>query len=140
MLRLRSLIVTCRFVGTEAGEKQIPESLGLAPGLVFLICLIVFQQLQYYDFGAISEWLFSSSKDEKLAWVSLSQLEDDSLEPNMGWAALFSWNTQEDSESFAFSHYICAELHLHKPIRHLSAWTCDRHSVQFSPSTTTAQM
>ncbi len=73
MLRQRNLRVTCRFSGTEAGEKQIPESLGLAPGLVFLICLIVFQQLQYYDFRAISEWLLSSSKDQKLAWVSIPQ-------------------------------------------------------------------
>lgn len=56
--------------GTEAGEKHIPESLGLAPGLVFLICLIVFQQLQYYDFGAISEWVFRSSHDGALEWVS----------------------------------------------------------------------
>ena len=57
-------------VGTEAGEKQIPESLGLAPGLVFLICLIVFQQLQSYDFRAITERLHSSSNTQKQAWVS----------------------------------------------------------------------
>ena len=24
--------------GTEAGEKMVPESLGLAPGVVFLVC------------------------------------------------------------------------------------------------------
>ena len=56
--------------GTEAGEKQIPESLGLAPGLVFLICLIVFQQLQSYDFRAITERLYGSSDTQKQAWVS----------------------------------------------------------------------
>eukprot|EP00951_Prasinocladus_malaysianus_P020168 scaffold164681_cov34-Prasinocladus_malaysianus.AAC.1 len=35
--------------GTEAGEKKIPESLGLAVGLVFLVCMILLQQLHYYD-------------------------------------------------------------------------------------------
>ncbi|CAL5229410.1 g12729 [Coccomyxa viridis] len=58
--------------GTEAGEKQIPESLGLAPGLVFLICLIVFQQLQSYDFRAISERLYSSRDTQKQAWVPMA--------------------------------------------------------------------
>lgn len=58
------------YTGTEAGEKHIPESLGLAPGLVFLICLIVFQQLQSYDFRAITERLYKSSDTQKQAWVS----------------------------------------------------------------------
>lgn len=39
--------------GTEAGEKQIPESLGLAPGIVFLVCIILFQQLHYYDAASV---------------------------------------------------------------------------------------
>ena len=60
--------------GTEAGEKQIPESLGLAPGVVFLICLIVFQQLQSYDFRAISDRLFKSTDKQKQAWVGSSDV------------------------------------------------------------------
>ena len=39
--------------GTEAGEKQIPEALGLAPGIVFLVCIILFQQLHYYDAASV---------------------------------------------------------------------------------------
>uniref|UniRef100_A0A061R2T3 UDP-N-acetylglucosamine--dolichyl-phosphate N-acetylglucosaminephosphotransferase n=1 Tax=Tetraselmis sp. GSL018 TaxID=582737 RepID=A0A061R2T3_9CHLO len=35
--------------GTQAGEKRIPEALGLAVGVVFLVCVICFQQLHYYD-------------------------------------------------------------------------------------------
>lgn len=35
--------------GTKDGEKRIPESLGLAVGVVFLICIIFMQQLHYYD-------------------------------------------------------------------------------------------
>ena len=31
--------------GTEAGEKKIPESLGLAPGVVFLVCIVLTEQL-----------------------------------------------------------------------------------------------
>ncbi len=35
--------------GSKEGEKDIPESLGLAPGVVFLVCLILFELLHYYD-------------------------------------------------------------------------------------------
>ena len=41
-------------LGSEAGEKKIPESLGLAPGVVFLVCIILTEQL--HAFG-ISQWL-----------------------------------------------------------------------------------
>ncbi|KAL4450691.1 hypothetical protein ABPG77_001047 [Micractinium sp. CCAP 211/92] len=35
--------------GSREGEKKVPESLGLASGVVFLVCVILFQQLHYYD-------------------------------------------------------------------------------------------
>jgi UDP-N-acetylglucosamine--dolichyl-phosphate N-acetylglucosaminephosphotransferase len=38
--------------GTEAGEKKIPEALGLAPGVVFLVCIVLFQQLHHFDLPA----------------------------------------------------------------------------------------
>ena len=58
------------FAGTEAGEKQIPESLGLAPGVVFLICLIVSQQLQSYDFWGIAAWIMQGARQEETSgWV-----------------------------------------------------------------------
>ena len=64
------------YTGTEAGEKHIPESLGLAPGVVFLICLIVFQQLQSYDIRAITERLYKSTDTPRQAWVSSSHMHD----------------------------------------------------------------
>ncbi|KAK9823783.1 hypothetical protein WJX72_005471 [[Myrmecia] bisecta] len=39
--------------GSEQGEKKIPESLGLAPGVVFLVCIILFQQLHSYDMASV---------------------------------------------------------------------------------------
>jgi hypothetical protein len=39
--------------GTEAGEKPIPESLGLACGVVFLVCIVLFQQLHYYNVASL---------------------------------------------------------------------------------------
>eukprot|EP00873_Tetraselmis_striata_P037287 jgi/Tetstr1/457551/TSEL_044120.t1 len=39
--------------GTEAGEKKVPESLGLACGVVFLVCVILLQQLHFYDAGEV---------------------------------------------------------------------------------------
>lgn len=47
--------------GTEAGEKKIPEALGLAPGVVFLVCIVLFQQLHYFDIGAVASWLLSGN-------------------------------------------------------------------------------
>ena len=46
-----------RFAGTKGGEKKIPESLGLAPGVVFLLCIIFFQLLHFYDAAAILDWV-----------------------------------------------------------------------------------
>lgn len=39
--------------GTEAGEKPIPESAGLAPGCVFLLALICIEFLHYYDVASL---------------------------------------------------------------------------------------
>lgn len=39
--------------GSKEGEKKIPESLGLAAGVVFLVCIVLFQQLHYYDTPSI---------------------------------------------------------------------------------------
>ncbi|KAK9917197.1 hypothetical protein WJX75_001761 [Coccomyxa subellipsoidea] len=43
--------------GTPGGEKKVPESLGLAPGVVFLVCIILFQLLQYYDVPSVMHWV-----------------------------------------------------------------------------------
>lgn len=43
--------------GTKGGEKKIPESLGLAPGVVFLLCIISFQLLHFYDAAAVLDWV-----------------------------------------------------------------------------------
>eukprot|EP00192_Tetraselmis_astigmatica_P012961 CAMPEP_0117655980 /NCGR_PEP_ID=MMETSP0804-20121206/4562_1 /TAXON_ID=1074897 /ORGANISM="Tetraselmis astigmatica, Strain CCMP880" /LENGTH=410 /DNA_ID=CAMNT_0005462355 /DNA_START=130 /DNA_END=1359 /DNA_ORIENTATION=- len=48
--------------GTVAGEKKVPESLGLAVGLVFLVCIILFQQLHYYDASGVLTFLSSGMK------------------------------------------------------------------------------
>lgn len=37
-------------------DGQIPESLGLAPGVVFLVCIVLFQQLHYFDIAAAVRW------------------------------------------------------------------------------------
>ena len=43
--------------GTEAGEKPIPESLGLACGLVFLVVMVLSQQLHYYNVASLAHHL-----------------------------------------------------------------------------------
>lgn len=77
--------------GSAAGDKDIPESLGLAPGVVFLvcvsrwsapassllsavpsghppvrcllqICIVLFQQLHYYDAASVVHWLRNGDK------------------------------------------------------------------------------
>lgn len=53
--------------GTEAGEKHIPESLGLAPGIVFLVCIILFQQLHYYDAASVLHRLWSGGSHQIFA-------------------------------------------------------------------------
>lgn len=50
------------FPGTEAGEKKIPESLGLAVGVVFLVCIVLFQQLHFYDVASILEWIIKGGQ------------------------------------------------------------------------------
>lgn len=47
--------------GTEAGEKPIPESLGLACGLVFLVVMVLSQQLHYYDVASLVEHVLHHS-------------------------------------------------------------------------------
>lgn len=49
--------------GTKAGENKVPESMGLACGLVFLVCVIFFQLLHFYDAAAVLDWVgFASPK------------------------------------------------------------------------------
>jgi UDP-N-acetylglucosamine--dolichyl-phosphate N-acetylglucosaminephosphotransferase len=45
--------------GTEAGDRPIPEAAGLAPGCIFLLCIICFQLLHYYDIHNIFEYIKS---------------------------------------------------------------------------------
>ena len=35
------------------GEKKVPESLGLAPGVVFLVCIVLFQLLHSHDIAGL---------------------------------------------------------------------------------------
>ncbi len=76
MQAMRTVLTRSIPAGTEAGEKQIPESLGLAPGVVFLICLIVSQQLQSYDIWGIAAWLMQGARQEESSgWVRLVLLQ-----------------------------------------------------------------
>ena len=43
---------------------QIPESLGLAVGLVFLVCVVLFQQLHYYDASGMLAFISNGMKGE----------------------------------------------------------------------------
>ena len=52
--------------GTPGGEKKVPESLGLAPGVVYLVCIILFQLLQYYDVPSVVHWLQTLGKEGAL--------------------------------------------------------------------------
>lgn len=45
--------------GTPAGDVPIPEAAGLAPGCVFLLCIIVQQLLHYYDLRSLAAWMRS---------------------------------------------------------------------------------
>lgn len=43
--------------GTPAGDVPVPEAAGLAPGLVFLLCVVAIQQLHFHDAGAaLARW------------------------------------------------------------------------------------
>ncbi|KAG2485717.1 hypothetical protein HYH03_015601 [Edaphochlamys debaryana] len=39
--------------GTPAGDVPIPEAAGLAPGCIFLLCVICIELLHYYDIGSL---------------------------------------------------------------------------------------
>ena len=59
--------------GTEAGEKQIPESLGLASGIVFLVCIILFQQLHYYDAASLLHRGWNGASHKIIAKQSITE-------------------------------------------------------------------
>ncbi|GMH32962.1 hypothetical protein BSKO_00796 [Bryopsis sp. KO-2023] len=51
--------------GSEAGEKKIPEALGLVVGVVYLVCIICFQQVHFY--GAKGGLVLS--EDDTTDWL-----------------------------------------------------------------------
>jgi UDP-N-acetylglucosamine--dolichyl-phosphate N-acetylglucosaminephosphotransferase len=54
--------------GTPAGDVPIPEAAGLAPGCIFLLCIISFELLHYYDIGSVIGFVRSGFKG---GWPSL---------------------------------------------------------------------
>ena len=48
--------------GTEAGEKRVPEALGLAAGVAYLVCIVFIQQLHYFD-DALGSGMMPSGLD-----------------------------------------------------------------------------
>jgi len=50
--------------GTPAGEVPIPESVGLAPAVVFLLAIIVFELIHYYDVNSLVDWISSGFRDK----------------------------------------------------------------------------
>lgn len=48
--------------GTPAGDIPIPESAGLAPGCIFLLCLICTEVLHYYDANSLVQFVVSGFK------------------------------------------------------------------------------
>lgn len=59
--------------GTAAGEVPIPESAGLAVGCVFLLCVICFEFLHFYDIGSLASWV---SKGFSGALPSLEPIQE----------------------------------------------------------------
>ncbi|KAF5835513.1 glycosyl transferase family 4-domain-containing protein [Dunaliella salina] len=59
--------------GTPMGERPIPEAGGLAVGCVFLLCIICFELLHYYDIGSLVRWLGSGFQE---GGVRLEQTSD----------------------------------------------------------------
>ena len=58
--------------GTPAGERPIPESLGLATGLVHIVCIVLFQQIHVYFFrddGAASRGVGYGMDDWTEKWL-----------------------------------------------------------------------
>lgn len=53
--------------GTPAGDVPIPEAAGLAPGCAFLLCIICFELLHYYDIGSLVRWLGSGFQGAPIA-------------------------------------------------------------------------
>lgn len=51
--------------GTPAGNVSIPEALGLAMGVVYLLCLILFEQLHVLDATSYQFW----SEPETTGWI-----------------------------------------------------------------------
>jgi len=45
--------------GTLAGDIPIPESAGLAVGCSFLLCIVCFELLHYYDIGSLLDYVWS---------------------------------------------------------------------------------
>jgi UDP-N-acetylglucosamine--dolichyl-phosphate N-acetylglucosaminephosphotransferase len=62
--------------GSKEGEKDVPESLGLAPGVIFLVCLILFEQLHYYDVTTFVHSLSQGRFDFQLQGASDAWLVD----------------------------------------------------------------
>lgn len=50
--------------GTPAGDIPVPESAGLAVGCIFLLCVISFEMLHYYDIGSLVEWIMGGFTGE----------------------------------------------------------------------------
>mmetsp|Transcript_27608 Transcript_27608/g.70328 ORF Transcript_27608/g.70328 Transcript_27608/m.70328 type:complete len:411 (-) Transcript_27608:158-1390(-) len=48
--------------GTPAGDIPIPEAAGLAVGCAFLLCIICFEYLHYYDINSLVDWVLSGFK------------------------------------------------------------------------------
>jgi UDP-N-acetylglucosamine--dolichyl-phosphate N-acetylglucosaminephosphotransferase len=48
--------------GTPGADAPVPESAGLAPACVFLLCVIVFELLHYYDADSVAAFVTSGGK------------------------------------------------------------------------------
>ncbi len=63
--------------GTPAGDTPIPEAAGLAVGCAFLLCIICFELLHYYDVGSLVSYVRSGFQGSpKLQMISDSWLVD----------------------------------------------------------------
>lgn len=55
-----ALPLCCMLQGTPAGDIPIPEAAGLAVGCSFLLCIICFELLHYYDIGSLLDFIVSA--------------------------------------------------------------------------------
>lgn len=63
--------------GTPAGDIPIPEAAGLGVGCAFLLCIICFEYLHYYDINSLFNWVLSGFRGSpRLEIVSESWLVD----------------------------------------------------------------